>query len=133
MHLLSFASLNHYFRDDDHSILLQTGRENTQIFTHVRNWPFYEIHNNLFQWNDWSGQMALYSNGGLGTVWGDNHQTNEEFSGNTMWYNGGTTGYRPGGHGPRTLNNLVVGQCIGKIMNDGAGMQYQVTIFSFMK
>ena len=106
------------------------GGESVALYFYGKN---AKIHNNLFQWNDWSGQMALHSNGGYGTVWGENHGTNEEFSGNTMWYNGATTGYRPGGHGPKTLNNLVVGQCIGKIMNDGAGMQFQVIYILLVK
>ena len=90
-----------------------------------------EIENNLFMWNDWSGQMDLTANGGFGTVYGGGHRNDEVFKGNTMWYNGASAGYRPGyakGAIPKILNNLVVGQCDGKIMNDGSGIQLQVSL-----
>ena len=88
-----------------------------------------DIENNLFMWNDWSGQMDLTANGGFGTVYGGGHKNDETFESNTMWYNGASAGYRPGyakGAVPKILNNLVVGQCDGKIMNDGSGIQLQV-------
>ena len=86
-----------------------------------------KIHNNLFKWNDWSGQMELTKNGGDGTVYGPNAQTGEEFIGNTLWYNGASAGLKPG-KSPVVKNNLVVGQCDGLIMSDGAGIQIQVFI-----
>ena len=86
-----------------------------------------KIHNNFFKWNDWSGQMELTKNGGDGTVYGPNAQTGEEFIGNTLWYNGASAGLKPG-KSPVVKNNLVVGQCDGLIMSDGAGIQIQVFI-----
>ena len=88
-----------------------------------------EVENNLFVWNDWSGQMGLEFNGGYGTVYGGGHRNNEIFKENTLWYNGASAGYRPGyakENIPRTLNNLIVGQCDGIIMHDGSGIQLQV-------
>lgn len=55
-----------------------------------------KIHNNLFKWNDWSGQMGLTFNGGFGTVYSAAHASQEEFMGNTMFYNGASAGFRPG-------------------------------------
>ena len=50
-----------------------------------------------------------------------------------MWYNGASAGYRPGygvqrTNHPKTINNLIVGQCAGNIMNDGVGIQIQVLL-----
>ncbi|CAL4127321.1 unnamed protein product, partial [Meganyctiphanes norvegica] len=77
------------------------------------------IHNNLFSYNDWACQ-ATY---GGGTVHGLGNY--EVFSQNTFWYNGHSAGIRPG------LNaliegNHVIGQCSGRIQNDGAGIHIQV-------
>ena len=81
-----------------------------------------KIRNNLFKWNDWSGQMGLTYSGGFGTVYSGPHASDEEFSRNTMWYNGASAGYRPGygvqrPNHPKTLNNMIVTQCAGRIMN----------------
>ena len=87
-----------------------------------------KIYNNLFKWNDWSGQMSLTSSGGGGTVYSDPGSRNAEFIGNTLWYNGASAGYRPGKEG--IINdNIIAGQCHGKIMNDGSGVQIQVKYF----
>ena len=83
-----------------------------------------KVHNNLFKWNDWSGQQGLTANGGRGTVYASQSQ-DEEFAGNTLWYNGASAGFRPGNNA-KVLNNLVVGQCDGIIMHDGSGIQVQV-------
>jgi len=79
--------------------------------------------NNLFQWNDWSGVM---DNGNDGTVVVTSHDPiQEEFSGNTLWYNGASAGYRPSTGGAIVTENLFVGQRVGDIMNDGAEVQVQ--------
>ena len=84
-----------------------------------------KVHNNLFKWNDWSGQQGLTANGGFGTVYASGKSQGEEFVGNTLWYNGASAGFRPG-RNAKVLNNLVVGQCDGIIMHDGSGIQVQV-------
>ena len=83
-----------------------------------------KIHNNLFQWNDWSGVM---DGGGAGTIWTDGSH-DEEFIGNTVWYNGASAGYRPGNAATAT-DNLFAGQRDGSIMNDGAEVQFMVNKF----
>ena len=85
-----------------------------------------KIHNNAFEWCDWSGQMGLVANGGYGTVWSSPTGKNEEFIGNTLWYNGASAGYRSG-KTPTVSDNMVVGQADGLLMNDGSGIQIQVT------
>ena len=90
-----------------------------------------KIRNNLFQWNDWSGQMGLKASGGFGTIYSGPHASDTEFADNTMWYNGASAGYRPGygvqrPNHPKTINNLIIGQCAGNIMNDGVCIQIQV-------
>ena len=80
------------------------------------------IHNNLFAWNDWTGHLMSMGTGGSGTVTAST--TSEEFSQNTLWYNGASAGVRPGSNGNTSFNH-VVGQCWGKIQNDGSGMQFQ--------
>jgi len=82
------------------------------------------VQNNLFKWNDWSGQMGLEANGGAGTVYEQGPCNQADFSSNTLWYNGASAGFRPGREG-RVKNNLVVGQCDGIIMHDGSGIQVQ--------
>ena len=79
-------------------------------------------------WNDWSGQMELTKNGGDGTVYAPRSSTGEEFIGNTLWYNGASAGFKPG-EKPVVKNNLIVGQCDGLIMSDGAGIQIQVLAY----
>ncbi|CAL4079397.1 unnamed protein product [Meganyctiphanes norvegica] len=76
------------------------------------------IHNNLFWWNDWTGQDDR--NGGTIKGWG----RDTEFSSNTMWYNGATSGLRVG-FSPTVKRNHIIGQCAGKIQNDGSGIQIQ--------
>ncbi|CAL4079245.1 unnamed protein product, partial [Meganyctiphanes norvegica] len=76
------------------------------------------IHNNLFWWNDWTGQDDR--NGGTIKGWG----RDTEFSSNTMWYNGATSGLRVG-MSPTVKLNHVIGQCAGKIQSDGSGLQIQ--------
>jgi len=49
----------------------------------------------------------------------------EEFIGNTLWYNGASAGYRSG-KTPVISDNLIVGQGDGEIMHDGSGIQLQV-------
>jgi len=101
------------------------GGEGSALYYYGRN---AKVHNNLFKWNDWSGQMGLYKNGGFGTVYAGPHACQEEFIGNTLYYNGASAGYRPGyglDNRPKTLNNLVVGQGAGNIMNDGSAIQLQ--------
>ena len=87
-----------------------------------------EVKNNLFKWNDWSGQMWKKAAGGFGTVQGDPGGVDETFERNTMWHNGAETGYRPG-EKPNVINNLVVGQAKGNIANDGSCLQFQVRFF----
>ena len=55
-----------------------------------------KIYNNMFSWNDWSGQMGLVANGGFGTVYSSPTSKDEEFVGNTLWYNGASAGFRSG-------------------------------------
>ena len=86
-----------------------------------------KVHNNLFKWNDWSGQMGLTANNGFGTVYVSGQTEKEEFIGNTLWFNGASAGFRPG-KAAKVINNLVVGQCDGLIMNDGASIQIQVSL-----
>ena len=62
--------------------------------------------------------------GGAGTIWTDGSH-DEEFIGNTVWYNGASAGYRPGNAATAT-DNLFVGQRDGNIMNDGAEVQFMV-------
>ena len=83
------------------------------------------VYNNLFKWNDWSGQMGLTQNGGCGTIYSVIQAAGDKFIGNTMWYNGASAGFRPGDAATVT-DNLVVGQCDGEIMHDGSGIQIQV-------
>ena len=49
------------------------------------------------------------------------NQKDEEFVGNTFWYNGASAGYMPG-KSPLVSDNWVVGQCDGMILNDGSGI-----------
>ena len=84
-----------------------------------------KIHNNIFSWNDWSGQMGLVANGGFGTVYSSPTSKNEEFIGNTLYYNGASAGYRSG-KTPTVSDNMVIGQADGELMNDGSGIQIQV-------
>jgi len=77
------------------------------------------IHNNLFLYNDWAGQAKS----GGGTVHG--YGRDNEFSRNTLYYNGQSAGLRPG------LNctikyNYIIGQCHGEIQSDGAGLHIQI-------
>jgi len=83
-----------------------------------------KIHNNMFSWNDWSGQMGLVANGGFGTVYSSPTSKDEEFIGNTLYYNGASAGYRSG-KTPIVSDNMVIGQADGEIMNDGSGIQIQ--------
>ena len=86
-----------------------------------------KIYNNLFAWNDWSGQMSSTASGGLATVYGfPGFQNDEEFIGNTLWYNGASAGQRPG-NTPLITDNMIVGQGHGEIMHDGSGIQLQVS------
>ena len=107
-----------------------TGAEGSALLFWGKN---VKIRNNLFQWNDWSGQMGLTASGGFGTIYSGPHASDTEFAENTMWYNGASAGYRPGygvqrPNHPKTINNLIVGQCAGNIMNDGVGIQIQVSL-----
>ena len=83
------------------------------------------IQNNLFKWNDWSGQMGLKKNGGCGTVYSTVRGSGDKFIGNTMLYNGASAGFRPADR-PTVSDNLIVGQGDGEIMHDGSGIQVQV-------
>jgi len=85
-----------------------------------------KVKNNLFQWNDWTGQQGDPlidddTHGGCGTVFTSRNQKDEEFVGNTFWYNGASAGYMPG-EAPLVSDNWVVGQCDGLILNDGSGI-----------
>ena len=84
-----------------------------------------EIYNNLFEYNDWSGQMSEKADGGGGTVVCNPGSSKSEFVGNTLSFNGAAAGYRPGKEGI-VRGNIIEGQCQGKIMNDGSGVQVQV-------
>jgi len=83
-----------------------------------------KIHNNMFKWNNWSGQQANEKNGGLGTVFSKvkSPDKSDEFISNTLWYNGDAHGYKTG-QSPKMIDNLVAGTCVGEIMHDGAGLQ----------
>ena len=85
------------------------------------------IHNNLFSWNDWTVHLMDEFSGGLGTVYGNG--SSEEFSQNTLWYNGASAGIRPGNRANVSYNH-VNGQCAGMIMRDGAGIQFGVSKIS---
>ncbi|CAL4074331.1 unnamed protein product [Meganyctiphanes norvegica] len=76
------------------------------------------VHNNIFMFNEWSGQTN--SSGGGGTV--IDKGFNNEFSQNTLMNNGNSAGFR-GSLGADIKYNNIFGQCAGKIMNDGAGIQ----------
>ncbi|CAL4122148.1 unnamed protein product, partial [Meganyctiphanes norvegica] len=76
------------------------------------------IHNNMFIYNDWVAQTENHE----GTVNGYGYY--EEFSHNTMMYNGKSAGYRPGLKAT-SIFNRIIGQCDGKIQNDGAGIQVE--------
>jgi len=87
-----------------------------------------KIHNNLFAYNDWTGHNMDTYMGGYGTVNGLTKK--EEFSHNTLLYNGIQAGYQASGNrGKQDVGyanvsyNHIVGQCWGKIQNDGAGIQ----------
>ena len=84
-----------------------------------------KVKNNLFKWNDWAGQMGLKASGGFGTVYSKTRS--QEFIGNTLLYNGASAGVRPGSTSMLISDNLVIGQCDGMIMNDGSGIQIQVS------
>ena len=75
------------------------------------------IHNNLFSYNDWTGHGTQATLSGCGG--------GAEISQNTLWYNGASAGIRPLCANAKVTHNRVVGQCSGKIMNDGAGIQVQ--------
>ena len=83
-----------------------------------------KVYNNLFEWNDWSGQMKLVASGGDGTVVGNARDKKSEFVGNTLSFNGVQGGYRPGMEAI-VRDNIIEGQCHGNIQNDGAGIQVQ--------
>ena len=75
------------------------------------------IHNNLFSYNDWTGHSTQATLAGCGG--------GAEISQNTLWYNGASAGIRPLCSDATVSMNRIVGQCAGKIMNDGAGIQVQ--------
>ena len=88
------------------------------------------VQNNLFKWNDWSGQMTLTKSGGQGTFYSTPRGSGDKIIGNTLLYNGASAGFRPS-HAPFVTDNLVVGQCDGEIMQDGSGIQIQVSNFLY--
>ena len=83
-----------------------------------------KIYNNLFEWNDWSGQNTLVAGGGSGTVVA-NGSPKSEFVGNTLRFNGCSAGIRSG-KSAIVRDNIIEGQCQGKIMGDGAGVQVTI-------
>ena len=75
------------------------------------------IHNNYFAFNDWTGHSTQATLSGCGE--------NTSITQNTFWYNGASVGIRPLCQNANITLNRVIGQCWGKIMNDGAGIQIQ--------
>ena len=122
--------------DDDETVSIQNcvffGGEGSALHWSGKNG---KVKNNLFQWNDWTGQQGDPlidddTHGGCGTVFTSRNQRDEEFVGNTFWYNGASAGYMPG-KSPLVTDNWVVGQCDGMILNDGSGITTGVSyIFS---
>ena len=78
------------------------------------------LENNLFLYNDWTG----HDNGNGGTVLSQDHSTGDHFIHNTLMYNGRSAGVRLGNKATIEYNEII-GQCEGKIQNDGAGIQVQ--------
>ena len=73
-----------------------------------------KIYNNLFEWNDWSGQNTLVAGGGSGTVVAHG-SPKSEFVGNTLSFNGCSAGIRSG-KSAVVRDNIIEGQCQGKII-----------------
>lgn len=78
------------------------------------------VHNSEFSYSDWAGQ------GNLATVFDKSGRRPSEFSQNTMYYNGVAHGIRLYGIYSNITLNHIVGQCWGKIQNDGASVHMQI-------
>ncbi|CAL4205320.1 unnamed protein product, partial [Meganyctiphanes norvegica] len=81
------------------------------------------IQNNLFEYNEWSGQTSMLAGGGTIVSYG----FEDRFYGNTVSYNGNSVGYRPMGYGATAQYNHLVGQCAGSLLSDGSAIQVQST------
>ena len=82
------------------------------------------IENNLFAHNDWTGHTP--SNGA--TLYTQAFSTNDKVVHNTLISNGKEAGIRLG-DSPIIQLNEIVGQCEGKIANDGAAVQVNLGNF----
>lgn len=82
------------------------------------------LKNNLFEYNDWSVTLKQTQNGGFGTV--ISRGPNDNFTRNTLRYNGAAHGYRPNGPNPLVELNHIHHQCWGNLQHDGAGIQFQI-------
>jgi len=78
------------------------------------------MENNMFLTNDWTG----HDTGNGGTVFSQEHSVGDQFRHNTLMYNGRSVGVRLGNKATIEFNEII-GQCIGEIQNDGAGVQVQ--------
>lgn len=68
-----------------------------------------EVKNNLFEYNDWSVANKQTANGGLGTV--ISNAESEQFTRNTLRFNGASNGYRPNKQNPLVELNHIHHQC----------------------
>ena len=82
------------------------------------------IENNLFAHNDWTGHTP--SNGA--TLYTQAFSTNDKVVHNTLISNGKEAGIRLG-DSPIIQLNEIVGQCEGRIANDGAAVQVNLGNF----
>merc|ERR1712168_585701 len=80
------------------------------------------IHNNLFAYNDWTAHLTDDVSGGGATAMSKSED--EEFSQNTLLWNGPAHGIHPSKNGNISYN-FVRGQCWGLIQHDGAGIHFQ--------
>ncbi|CAL4155817.1 unnamed protein product, partial [Meganyctiphanes norvegica] len=78
------------------------------------------IHNNFFAYNIFTGQIIDGEVTGGGVIHGNGYE--EIVSQNTLMYNGGSEGIRPGHTSTVKLNHMV-GHCAGKNQNDGSAIQ----------
>ena len=81
------------------------------------------IENNLFAHNDWTGHTP----GNGATLYTQAFSTNDKVVHNTLISNGKEAGIRLG-DSPIIQLNEIVGQCEGRIANDGAAVQVNIRI-----
>jgi len=78
------------------------------------------IENNLFMYNDWAG----HDRGNGGTAFSQQNGLRDNFTHNTLMYNGRSVGVRLGEKANIEYNEII-GQCFGEIQHDGAAVQVQ--------